>query len=62
MFNGEITSSGTITEEFTGCLAIEQHFERLSLLVTQLSDYDIVLGAQWLQKHNPAISWAQGEV
>ena len=62
LFNGEITSSGTITEELTGYLSVKQHSEEISLLVTQLSDYAIVLGAQWLRRHDPLISWPQEEV
>ena len=33
------------------------HQELIQLSVTNLSNYDLFLGYNWLQKHNPTINW-----
>uniref|UniRef100_A0A3B1IMZ3 Gypsy retrotransposon integrase-like protein 1 n=1 Tax=Astyanax mexicanus TaxID=7994 RepID=A0A3B1IMZ3_ASTMX len=38
------------------------HKERLSFFVLPVTDYAIVLGLPWLEKHDPIISWSSKEI
>lgn len=43
-------------------LCIGRHNEKVRLDVTNLGDYDIVLGFPWFKQHNPDIDWTTGRV
>jgi len=38
-------------------MTIGNHQELIQLSVTNLNNYDLFLGYDWLQKHNPTINW-----
>ena len=38
------------------------HQERLSLEVTSLGEYDVILGFPWLHQHNPKVDWRKGTI
>ena len=37
-------------------LAIQRHYEEITLDVLNTASHDIVLGMPWLEKHNPVIN------
>jgi transposase InsO family protein len=43
-------------------MTIQDHTEDINFDVTQLGEYDIVLGIPWLQYHNPTINWKTGSL
>ena len=66
MFNGEIATESAIQEETSINLVIEQEREglivkhndyRLSVSITKLGGYPLVLGISWLRKHEPSVAW-----
>lgn len=38
------------------------HEERVELLVADIGDYNIILGMDWLDAHNPEVDWSQDRV
>jgi hypothetical protein len=40
----------------------ELHDRRISLLVTNTGNHDLILGTDWLAKHNPSINWQTMQV
>jgi hypothetical protein len=53
---GEITHTATVT------LLIDQHLERITLQLSTLAHYDIILGKSWLKRHNPTIDWRRDTI
>lgn len=47
-----------ITHTTTLKLKIFDHEESLTLFLTNLGRYDLILGRKWLKKHNPFIDWS----
>src|SRR6185295_19609621 len=43
-------------------LKIAKYTDSLALFITQLKEYDILLGKTWLEKWNPRIDWRTNEV
>jgi len=39
-----------------------QHTELADLFVTNTRDHDVLLGTDWLSKHNPNIDWATNTI
>jgi len=39
-----------------------QHTELTNLFITNTGDHDILLGTDWLSKHNPNIDWATNTI
>jgi len=60
--DGTPNGTGTITEVVDLVLRYQNHSERTLFAVTGLGSQDLILGHSWLQKHNPEIDWATGEV
>ena len=54
--------TGTITEVIDLILRYQNHSERTLFAVTGLGSQNLILGHSWLQKHNPKIDWATGDV
>src|SRR5690349_4380700 len=48
-----------LTHYTTSTLTINGHQETITLFVTKLGRYPIVLGLPWLKKHLPLIDWAR---
>ena len=56
MANG--SQSGLVTEYLHQIpLQIGEHTETVSLDITGITKYDVVLGMAWLHQHNPKIDW-----
>lgn len=49
-------ASGLVTQDIVTELAVESHNEIVSLSVVSVS-YPLILGLDWLRKHNPNIDW-----
>ena len=64
MFNVDRTpnEAGSITEVVDLVLRYRNHSERTLFTVTGIGKLHLILGHSWLQKHNPEIDWASGEV
>ena len=60
--DGTINGTGTITEVVDLILRYQNHLERTLFAVTGLGSQDLILGHSWLQKYNPEIDWATGQV
>lgn len=43
-------------------LKVGNHFERTRILVTEIPGWDIVMGCDWLTKHDPQISWGRKSI
>jgi transposase InsO family protein len=43
-------------------MVIGNHFEVINFDITNLGEYDVVLGVPWLRKHNPDIDWQAGSM
>ena len=59
--DGEPVGLGTITN-ITTPLTVQTsalHQEELSFLVLEHSEFEVILGLPWLEKHNPNLSWAE---
>ena len=58
--NGEVVFQ--ITHELRGKLKIGSHQEDITLAIADLGDVDIILGMEWLRKHEPQIQWREESV
>jgi len=38
------------------------HRERVTFLVTNMGNHDMLLGTDWLKVHNPSIDWAKNKI
>jgi len=58
-YNADRTTnkSGSVTEVIRMNMTIGDHQELIQLSVTNLSNHDLFLGYDWLQKHNLSINW-----
>ena len=54
--NGSTNRDRSITEVTEMNMTISDHQKLIQLSVTNLSNYDLFLGYDWLQKHNPTIN------
>jgi hypothetical protein len=59
--NGPITHETQQTLRLTTTMR-EHHDKQISLLVTNTSNHDLILGTDWLAKHNPSINWQTMQV
>ena len=50
-------ASGFITQDVVAALRIKGHSENIRLAVVSVH-YPIILGLDWLTRHNPAVDWA----
>jgi len=60
--DGTANQIGAIEEELDILMSFKGHTERITLLVTSLGSKIVVIGHNWLAKHNPEIDWATGNV
>lgn len=60
--DGRESSGGAISHEIELDLLLGEHFERTVFQVTKLSDYPIILGKAWLDRHNPSIHWSSNSI
>lgn len=59
MFDGTTTTAGLVTHLAHARLLLGggHHSESISLFVTKLADYPVILGRGWLRRHNPMINF-----
>ena len=58
MADGNPSLHGPVTKEASVHITIaNKHHEKLPLKVTRLDRHPVILGIDWLRKHNPAIHW-----
>jgi hypothetical protein len=57
--DGRPSSAGAITHTVDITLRLGDHIESITAHVTKIDRYNFILGAPWLEKHNPYIDWAQ---
>ena len=50
-----LNKNGSIKEFATLQLAINDHYEHIDFVVTELENTDLFLGHDWLKIHNPLI-------
>ena len=60
--NGERLGPGITHESGPLPMVIGDHFEIINFDITNLGEYDVVLGVPWLRKHNANIDWQAGNI
>ncbi|KAJ3551704.1 hypothetical protein NP233_g13028 [Leucocoprinus birnbaumii] len=60
--DGTRNCAGSITETCTVLMRYLNHTEKVRFFVTSTSKSPIIVGHNWLVKHNPEINWKTGEV
>ena len=60
--NSTTNQIGAIKEELDILMSFKGHMECLTLLVTGLGTKMVVIGHNWLAKHNPEIDWTTGNI
>ena len=58
--DGTLNRDGTITDVAILQLEIGAHREKVVFTVTDIGMEDIIIGLDWLRKHNPEVDWDQG--
>lgn len=60
--DGTHNTGGPITNYVELHVKVQDHIERLMLVVTDLGKSKIFLGYDWLKAHNPSIDWAEDTI
>lgn len=60
--DGSPISSGRVTHDVKSHLTIGPHKEDITLDVTKLGQYPVILGMPWFTKHDPYIIWSKHQV
>jgi RNase H-like domain found in reverse transcriptase/Reverse transcriptase (RNA-dependent DNA polymerase)/Integrase zinc binding domain/Chromo (CHRromatin Organisation MOdifier) domain len=60
--DGTLNPSGIVKDELTTQLIIGKHHERITLDVTKIQSYPIMLGIPWLKLHDPWIHWSRHKI
>jgi len=60
--DGTANKNGSVIEVVRMNMTIGDHQELIQLLVTNLGNYDLFLGYDWLQKYNPSINWRNSSI
>lgn len=55
--DGKLLSNAKITHSTSPLLRISDHAESITLALTTLGHYAVILGKPWLHRHNPEIDW-----
>lgn len=51
-------ASGLVTHDVVTFLSLQKHSENISLAIVSIS-FPVILGLDWLRRHNPSIDWAR---
>ena len=62
VFNVDRTKNGEVTKVAPLEVEINRHKETLEAAVTDLNGMDMLLGHDWLVKHNPEVNWKNGTI
>lgn len=60
--DGSYNKNGLIKKSVKGYMQHGEHKERVFLTVMKIHNLDIILGYDWLQKHNPEFNWVTGQM
>ena len=60
--DGTPNQAGQITHVAVLGMRIGEHEERAVFTVTDIGPEDVIIGIDWLRKHNPSIDWYEGLV
>lgn len=60
--DGSANRDGSVTEMVQVRIAIGDHQELIQLLVTNISNHNLFLDHNWLQKHNLSINWKESAI
>jgi hypothetical protein len=60
--DGTLNKGGLITHVVHLRLAVQDHTEVFPLAITDTGKSDMIIGYNWLRKHNPEINWEKGEL
>ena len=60
--DGTPNRGGEITHVVRMRLQVQDHTEVCALAVTDTGKSDVIIGFNWLRKHNPEIDWEKGEL
>ena len=61
--DGRPISSGTIDGSTVSLrMSLDDHSESISFDITKIGSYPLILGIDWLRKHNPLIEWSLGKL
>jgi Retroviral aspartyl protease len=55
--DGSLNEGGLITKFVEVRMVIQDHTERIQLVVSNLGKMELFIGHEWLKKHNPNIDW-----
>ena len=54
-------ASGLVTHEVAASLIVRSHSESISLGLVSVP-FPVILGLDWLRRHNPAIDWVRSQM
>ena len=60
--DGSLNEGGPIRHVVNLCLQIDDHDEVFPFAVMKTGKSDIIIGFEWLRKHNPTIDWWSGSI
>ena len=60
--DGNLSETGPIKQTAVVPMEIGGHKELATLQVTNLQNYEIILGMPWLKEHNPKIDWEEQKI
>ena len=62
VFNADGTKNGEVTKVVPLEIEINRYTEQLEVTVTNLDGTDMILGYDWLFKHNSEVNWKNGTI
>ena len=60
--DGTLNRLGVIKKEIRGFMQHGEHKENVALSVMKMHNLDIILGYDWLLRHNPTFNWKSGTI
>ena len=60
--DGTENRDGTITEVAVLDMMLGDHQEQVVFVVTDIGEEDVIIGLDWLRKHNPKVDWEHGSL
>ena len=60
--DGSENRDGTVSEVAVLDMTIGTHRESVMFIVTDIGEEDVIIGLDWLCKHNPDIDWEHGSL
>ena len=60
--DGTLNVAGSVRRTIDLMVNVGEHQERMTFAVTNLGNNRIILGHDWLKRHNPSVNWVTNEV